>query len=328
MSNEEYNIDDLLVKVVSGESTEGENQYVLAWISESSANQRYFQDFQKIWTESRHLAIHSTVDEDQAWISFRQRVAGGGQVVTMQSGPKRLGAGRGWLRVAAVFLVVAAGSWFYYLYSYQPAQFLSVSSGARVVLDTLPEGSVVTLNKGAAIHYRRQFAGASRQVEMEGEAFFSVTADKDKPFVVKTNGVSITVLGTSFNVRTAGGKTEVVVETGRVEVRTGNRKLQVEAHERALIANDDPAPKKESNPDQLYNYYRTNAFECNGTPLWRLADKLNEVYKVHIVIDSQRLRNLLLTTTFVDESLDGILNVVSKTFAITVVRNGQEITLK
>ena len=147
MSNEEYNIDDLLVKVVSGESTEGENQYVLAWISESPANQRYFQDFQKIWTESRHLAIRSTVDEDQAWISFRQRVAGGGQVVTMQTGPKRLGAGRGWLRVAAVFLVVAAGSWFYYLYSYQPAQFLSVSSGARVVLDTLPEGSVVTLNK-------------------------------------------------------------------------------------------------------------------------------------------------------------------------------------
>ena len=327
MSNEEYNIDDLLVKVVSSESTEGENQYVLAWISESPANERYFQDFQKIWTESRHLAIHSTVDEDQAWISFRQRVDGG-QVVTMEPRPKRVGAGRQWLRVAAVFLVVAAGSWFYYLYSYQPAQFLSVSSGAKVVLDTLPEGSVVTLNKGTAIHYRRQFAGTSRQVEMEGEAFFSVTADKNKPFVVNTNGVSITVLGTSFNVRTDGGKTEVVVETGRVEVRAGDRTLRVEAHERALITNDNLTPKKESNPDQLYNYYRTNAFECNGTPLWRLAEKLNEVYKVHIVIDSERLRNLPLTTTFVDESLDGILGVVSKTFAIRIVRNGQEIMLK
>jgi len=214
------------------------------------------------------------------------------------------------------------------LYSYQPAQFLSVSSGAKVVLDTLPEGSVVTLNKGTAIHYRRQFAGTSRQVEMEGEAFFSVTADKNKPFVVNTNGVSITVLGTSFNVRTDGGKTEVVVETGRVEVRAGDRTLRVEAHERALITNDNLTPKKESNPDQLYNYYRTNAFECNGTPLWRLAEKLNEVYKVHIVIDSERLRNLPLTTTFVDESLDGILGVVSKTFAIRIVRNGQEIMLK
>jgi len=327
VSNEEYNIDDLLVKVVSGESTEGENQYVDAWISESPANQRYFQDFQKIWTESRHLAIHSTADEDQAWISFQQRV-NGGQVVKMATGPKHSATKGQWLRIAAVFMVVAAGSWFYYLSSYRPAQFLSVSSGTKVVLDTLPEGSVVTLNKGTAIHYRRRFTGTSRQVEMEGEAFFSVTADQNKPFVVNTNGVSITVLGTSFNVRTEGGKTEVVVETGRVEVRAGDRKLQVEAHERVIIGKDDPAPKKENNPDQLYNYYRTNAFECNGTPLWRLAEKLNEVYKVHIVIDSQRLRDLPLTTTFVDESLDGILDVVSKTFAIKVARNGQEITLK
>jgi len=85
---------------------------------------------------------------------------------------------------------------------------------------------------------------------------------------------------------------------------------------------------KEDNPDQLYNYYRTRTFECNGTPMWRLVEKLNEVYKVHIVIGENRLHDLKLTTTFVDESLDGILNVVSKTFGITVVRSGQEIILK
>jgi ferric-dicitrate binding protein FerR (iron transport regulator) len=321
----EYIIDDLLVKVVLGESTEGENQVVEEWINENPANERYFQDFQKIWTESRKLAIHSTVDEDQAWASFQQRVEGR-RVVAIDAPSKP--RSRQWLRVAAALLVVASACWLYYSHSDKAGQLLSVRSGSKVLLDTLPEGSVVTLNKGTAIHYQRQFSGPSRQVEMEGEAFFSVAADKEKPFVVNTKGVSITVLGTSFNVKTANGKTEIVVETGRVAVSAGGRTVQVNAREKVVIRKDNAAPEKEANPDQLYNYYRTNAFECDGTPLWRLAEKLEEVYKVHIVIANDRVRNLPLTTTFVDESLDGILKIVEKTFAITYVRNGPEITLK
>jgi ferric-dicitrate binding protein FerR (iron transport regulator) len=321
----EYNIDDLLVKVVLGESTEGENHVVEQWISENPANERYFQDFQKIWTESRKLVIHSTVDEDLAWTQFKERVEEG-QIVTMHAPPPP--PGRQWLRVAAALLVVASACWLYYTHFDKPGQLLSVHSGSKVLLDTLPEGSVVTLNKGTAIHYQRRFSGPSREVEMEGEAFFSVAADEKKPFVVNANGVSITVLGTSFNVKTANGKTEVVVETGKVAVSAGGRTVQVNAREKAVISKDNAAPEKEANPDQLYNYYRTNAFECNGTPLWRLAEKLEEVYKVHIVIANDRLRNLQLTTTFVDESLDGILKIVEKTFAITYVRNGPEITLK
>jgi len=321
----EYNIDHLLVKVVLGESTEGENQEVEAWINENPAHERYFQDFKKIWTESRKLVIHSTVDEDQAWAGFQQRVKKG-QVVTMDARPGT--RNRQWLRIAAALLVVASACWLYYSQSDKPGQLLSINSGAKVLLDTLPEGSVVTLNKATVIHYKRQFAGPSRQVEMDGEAFFSVAADKEKPFVVKANGVSITVLGTSFNVKTANGKTEVVVESGRVAVSAGGQTVQVNAREKAVIRKDNAAPEKEENPDQLYNYYRTNAFECNGTPLWRLAEKLEEVYNVHIVIANDRLRDLPLTTTFVGESLDGILKIVEKTFAITCVRNGQEITLK
>jgi len=324
--NHEYNIDDLLVKVVLGESTADENRVVQQWIDEDPVNKRYFQDFQRIWRESQKLAIRSTIDEDQAWVNFKQRVEGGAQLVSIEPGSQH--RTRHWLQIAAAILVVIAGSCFYYLYSYKPRHFLSVNSGTKVLLDTLPEGSVVTLNKGTAIHYRRQFAGASRQVELEGEAFFSVATDKDKPFVVNTNGVSITVLGTSFNVRTAGGKTEVVVESGRVAVSAKGQTVQVAAHERAIVGKDNTSLRKEVNPDQLYNYYRTNAFECNGTPLRRLAEKLEEVYKVHIVIANDRLRNLPLTTTFVDESLDSIMNVVSKTFGITVIHDGSEITWK
>jgi ferric-dicitrate binding protein FerR (iron transport regulator) len=322
---ENNNIDDLLVKVVLGESTAEELRFVQEWRAESPGNERYFADFERIWEESRNLTIRSTVDEEVAWGRFKKRVDGkDNKVVEMGSG-----RGRQWmLRVAAVFVVAMVGGWFFYTYSYKPGQFLSLNSGVNVLLDTLPEGSVVTMNKESSIRYRRRFTGDVRKVEMEGEAFFAVAPDKDKAFVVQTNGVTITVLGTSFNVRAVKGKTEVIVETGLVEIRKGGHVVRVGAHEKAVIGMDETRLVKEANPDQLYNYYRTKTFECNGIPMWRLVEKLNEVYKVHIVIGETRLRDLPLTTTFVDESLDGILDVVAKTFAITVVRNGQDIILK
>ena len=322
---ENNNLDDLLVKVVLGESTAEELSFVQGWRAESPENERYFKDFQRIWEESRNLAVRSTVDEEVAWGRFKKRVDGeDNKVVEMGSG-----RGRQWMiRVAAVFIVAMVGGWFFYTYSYKPGQFLSLNSGVNVLLDTLPEGSVVTMNKESSIRYRRRFEGDVRKVEMEGEAFFAVAPDKDKAFVVQTNGVTITVLGTSFNVRAVKGKTEVIVETGLVEIRKGGHVVRVGAHEKAVIGMDESRLVKEANPDQLYNYYRTKTFECNGIPMWRLVEKLNEVYKVHIVIGETRLRNLPLTTTFVDESLDGILDVVAKTFAITVVRNGQDIILK
>ena len=173
---ENNNIDDLLVKVVLGESTAEEQSFVQGWRAESPENERYFTDFQRIWEESRNLAVHSTVDEEVAWDRFKEKVGRGevsrgtGEDVEERGVVLEMGSGRRrqWmLRVAAVFIVVIAGGWFFYTYSYKPGQFLSVNSGVRVLSDTLPEGSVVTMNKESSIRYRRRFAGDMRQVEME-----------------------------------------------------------------------------------------------------------------------------------------------------------------
>lgn len=321
------NIDDLLVKVVLGEATEGELRYVQDWVAVSSDNKRYFDDFKRIWDESRNLAYRSTVNEEVAWVNFKQMVGAGqsgeGKVVRFANRKNYA-----WLRVAAILITVFTAGWLYYTYSYKPSQWLSIRSGAQVLSDTLPEGSVVTLNKQSSIRYKRNFAGDARKVDMEGEAFFKVAQDKNKPFVIHTNGVMIKVLGTSFNVRTTENAIEVIVETGMVEITRGAQSVRVGAHEKVLIGKNISAPVKEVNTDELYNYYRTNEFECDGTPLWRLVEKLNEVYKTQIVIGDNRLRDKLLTTTFQGESLDGILDVIAKTFTITVVRSGQEIILK
>jgi transmembrane sensor len=359
------NIDDLLVKLILGEASGDELSLVQQWVSLDPANERYLADFKRIWEESRNLAVHSTVSEDDAWKDFRRRVGvDAGRIAVAEGAGRDGGAGgfggggavgdgaggydadgnnaaggkvvirketvsiRAWLRVAAVFMVLLAGGWLYYNYEHKASSFIAVHSDEHVVTDTLPEGTVVTLNKQSSIRYAASFAGNARKVELEGEAFFDVTPDKNKPFLVYAKGVLIRVIGTSFNVKAAKVGTEVIVETGRVEVTSNEHTISLGAHEKALVSSTNSQPVKQDNRDDLYNYYRTNEFECNGLPLGRLVEKLNEVYKAQIVIGDNRLQDLPLTTTFRDESLDEILDVICKTLKITLVRNGAGIILK
>ncbi|MHA4810559.1 FecR family protein [Flavitalea flava] len=317
-------IDELLVKVMLGEASGQEEQWVKDWVSESNRNARYFEDFKLIWEESRNLAVQSTVNENDAWQNFQQRVKEENTPVINLATRRKYQ----WLKAAAIFAVLLTGGWLYTIYSDKQPQFLSLHSEGVVLTDTLSEGSIVVLNKQSSIRYKQQFPEDSRPVELEGEAFFKVSPDKNKPFIVHAREVTIKVIGTSFNVRTTKQATELIVETGMVEITKGGHTISVRANEKVIVRENDPLPEKQGNTDELYNYYRTHEFACNGISLERLVDKLNEVYKANIVIGNDRLRNMALTTTFRDESLDEILYIISQTFKISLVKNGQQTILK
>ena len=85
---------------------------------------------------------------------------------------------------------------------------------------------------------------------------------------------------------------------------------------------------KAEETERLYNYYRTREFVCDNTPLWKLVAVLNEAYGANIVIGRDALRNMPLTTTFNNESLERILDIIRTTFDITVVRQNNTIILQ
>ena len=216
-----------------------------------------------------------------------------------------------------------------------PQDVLRVGQARRAALGAFVEpvrtdDDEDSVSRGDVLEDLRQVIGAHGEVvDVLPHAVFAVAQDKNRPFVVQTNGMTITVLGTSFNVKNIEGKTEVIVETGMVEVRKGGEVLRVRAHERVVSEGSDMPMVRGENKDQLYDYYRTHVFECNGIPLWRLVEKLNEVYKVHIVIGNVGLRDKQMTTSFVDESLDGILDIIKQTFPGSKVDStGKEIILK
>jgi ferric-dicitrate binding protein FerR (iron transport regulator) len=290
---------------------------VKQWLTDE-ANLAYYSQLRKIWDESRQLAVTSSVDENRAWQKFQQRIH--------PAATRRTGSG--WMRVAASVIIIAGlGLLAYWVFGDRTKE-MTVVAQKTVLNDTLPDGSVVTVNKGSSISYPSKFKGETRKVSLKGEAFFNVTPNKKKPFIISVNDVQITVVGTSFNVKTINGKTEVVVETGIVKVTRAGKTVELRANEETIVEEKDTVLTKEKVSDQLYKYYRTKEFVCDDTPLWKLVEVINEAYNSHIVIGNPALKNMSITTTFNNESLDQVLNVISLTLNIKIIKEGDTINLQ
>ena len=317
-------MDELLVKYLADEATPPEQAMVEEWISSSEANRHYFQHFQLIWEESRQLAVTTTVDENKAWQKFQRRIK---KEETSKNTTSRFS----WWRIAASILIIAGITWFTSTIlnkGDKTQEIVSIASIDEVKNDTLPDGSIATLNKHTTISYPASFKGKTRNVKLKGEAFFNVEPDKEKPFIIDVNDVQVKVVGTSFNIRSHNDVTEVIVETGVVQVIKDGKIIELKAGERTSLTQKDSVAAKETSGDKLYNYYISKTFVCDNTPLWKLVEKLNEAYGVTIKIEREELHKLPLTVTFDEESLDTILNIISQTLMIKVSRNDNEIILR
>jgi len=113
-----------------------------------------------------------------------------------------------------------------------------------------------------------------------------------------------------------------------VQVSRRQQTVALHSTERIDIAESDSVLTKQAVTDKLYNYYRSREFVCDNTPLWKLAEVLEEAYGAHIVIARPELRGLPLTATFNDESLDTVLGVVGKTFNIKIEKTANQVVLK
>lgn len=130
------------------------------------------------------------------------------------------------MRYAAIIALVLIGSgvatWLYSTAS--KANYVTVTSTIGVKKLILSDGTKVWLNKGAKLIYPRQFLSERRNVELTGEAYFEVTKNRHKPFIVQAEKLSIEVLGTTFNCQSNSAETNSVVSLieGKVKVRGNN----------------------------------------------------------------------------------------------------------
>jgi len=315
--------DNLLIRYLLQEASAEQAKQVEEWRVKDVANEARFEQFRLIWQTSRKLKFEGRPDVRASLHKLNKKLAE--QKLQRQSSILRYS--NFWIKIAAVILLTAGGTWVYIASHADPKIVLSTE--AEVKKDTLSDGSVVTLNRKTTLKYPKKFNGEQRDVLLaKGEAFFNITANKDKPFIISTGGTIIKVLGTSFNVKNKDGNVEVIVETGIVEVIKNDNMLSLKPGEKVLVKKNTDELTKEKNSDKLYTYYRSQELVADNMPLWKMVQILNEAYDVHIVISNKELNNLPLNTTFKNETLNDILQIISRTFKITVEKKHDEIILK
>ncbi|MBT1687111.1 FecR family protein [Dawidia soli] len=184
----------------------------------------------------------------------------------------------------------------------------------------LPDGSTIELNEGSTLFYDSDFGKTNRVVTLDGQGYFDVAHDPDKPFLVKSPDVVVTVLGTAFDVRAYAGE-DVTVTVSRGKVKVGN---ETEVFGELL-------------PDQQLTYHRksarteTRALAAGKALDWKAdflilddvtvgeaLDKIADRFHVRVAFDDEAIRGCKVRIAFVHrESLDDMLGVLE---AITRAR--------
>lgn len=316
------NMDDLLVRYLLGESSEAERLAVKQWLAASAEHQRHYEQLKQIWDESAGLRADSPSGEE-AWLRFQQRIH---PETDYKSKTMKLNSGR---RVAAAVVLILLSSGLLWMVIFKPAARVVLTANRQVLTDTLPDNTIVTLNKDSRMSFSKKFWEKKRVVDLQGEAFFKVTHEARHPFVVQVGNLSITDIGTAFNVHESKNATEIIVAEGSVEVSAKGQSVVLAAHEKVVVSKKDGLLKKEKTSSRLFDYYRTHEFACNNTPLSELVTTLNEAYDANVVITSPELGRLPITTTFRrDQPLDSILTIIAQTFQqVSLSKQGEKFIL-
>jgi transmembrane sensor len=235
-------------------------------------------------------------------------------VVVMQAQPrKKIGAVVKWL--AAACLIAMVSIWWYRLQTpAMPAEIqyvtISAGTGAEHKKVSLPDGSNVYLNGKTTIKYPVAFELGQRKVYLDGDAFFDVTKDPQRPFIVEANGVSTTVLGTSFRIRhdDASDKIEVMVATGKVAVKkdtsmlgllTPGEGVEYNTKTSQLIRRQYPTAEITSMVQQTLHF--------NNTSFADVANELEKWYGVKVILQNEQLHNYRFSGEFRNAGLHAIL---------------------
>lgn len=298
-----YYYDELIIRSLAGEASAADQQELDQWRMADPSHEKQYLNSKKLWEESQAIQAVSTVDTDAAWNRFQRRL----------QQPQKTAFN--W-RVAAMVLLIAGAAWSAWWYrSYSAVQQIATTDS--IARQVLPDGSAITLNKTSGITWSRK---QKRQVTLHGEAFFNITRDTSLPFVVTAGKLTITVLGTSFNVRQTEDSTEVIVTTGKVKVDNGNSSTILLPGDKIIAYDSAATMQKGTESDRLYLYYQQQQFSCDNTPLWKLTEALEKAYNRQITIANPAIRDLRLNAVFQQEPLDRILAIVAQTLSIKVIK--------
>lgn len=332
---------DLLVKYICNEVNDQEKSMVESWLNQSAENYDELEELQKMLLKVDTTLKVKRFDTETAWQNVHSKITQS-QKAVIQLRKKRKEALLRFYKYAAVILIaILVGSVGFYLGFKNQTKVVYgelISANDQVVNEyTLPDGTIVALNSNSQLTFPKHFNDNIREVTISGEAFFDVTPNPEKPFVIHAGNAQVKVLGTSFNV-CAYPETEtveVVVKTGKVQVLNRNMEAELSPINEVFLTPGEKGTlylkrnllEKSENRNPNYLAWKTHDFIFEETPLNEVIQCLEKVYHVKIIVAEPELNNLLLNARFDKKPVDFVLDVVRLTFNLELSGDNEQFTL-
>lgn len=192
----------------------------------------------------------------------------------------------------------------------------------------LSDGTEVWLNSETELRYPDHFTGNSREVELSGEAYFEVAKNASCPFYVKTTGMQVQVLGTSFNVRAyPGEQRRTTLVEGRVAVGFGDQRIEILPGEQ-LILSENEAEVRQVNV-AYYTAWREYRFAFDDQYLVEVLKNLERWYDVHFLIHDDEIKTMRFTGNLPKyEDIDKILEIIELATCVKFDINDRTIAIR
>ena len=339
------NYTKLIFKKLKGDISLEEQSILDVWEGTSSENAQLSNQLEKDWelTADYTPQIDFEVDVDGDFRLLQQRIDADANLVTTavdklhianqpigkvvaMSSKKTSTRWIGWASAAVIAL--ALGFWF--MGNQQGITSDTLVAETRYQEKktlTLNDGTTVWLNDNSQLTYPTAFSDDTRVVQLTGEAFFDVTKNPAKPFIIETNKSKVTVLGTSFNVRSrlAENLTEVLVKTGKVRLENsaGDKKVELTPNQKGIhdVSNDSVTEMEEKNMNDLA--WHNDKLIFLNTPLNEVLDDLQRLFDVEISLADTELNDCSYGAIHeMKEGIDAILDAIADAYKMNVKKVG------
>jgi len=296
-------INILIIRLLSGEADVNEKKIIADWLRHSDDNKKLFADLREIWLSSGIPSNADSYHLEEAILKFREQIRKSKQ-------PQKLRINfMPYLKYAAIAILILALPFTYYtgtrnISADHSMTTISCAFGDKSSI-VLPDNSRVWLNSGSKLTFNSDFTNG-RKVLLEGEAFFSVSKDKNNPFRVKTTDIEIEVLGTEFNVKAYAEENTVstTLVEGSVKISSKDQNALLKPYQKLVF---DKGNKKmiiqelsDTAPD---TEWKDGRFVFRNESLAELAPKLERWFDVDIVFADEQVKNRRFTGILQRESI-------------------------
>jgi ferric-dicitrate binding protein FerR (iron transport regulator) len=327
-------INEIIAKALSHEATDQEMEQLQDWLNQSEVNRQQFDHIKYEWhlaQNSNNVIVNGEELKDKIWnLGHSQN----------RKPTKHRKSGYLHLRIAASFAILITFGTLTWFFANEFNSTIENNQAQIIIKSTtagqkskifLPDGTEVWLNAKSKLSYFENFSDSIRVVHLQGEAFFDVNKEPDRPFIVESHGILTEAIGTSFNIDAYDKNVEVALVEGKVEIKSTS------GHVSEILLN----PGQMAQYNDIDSAFNLTGFSAVETISWKegilyfkdasfneITERLKLWYGIEIELSGRKPPAKHYTGKFNNESLKNVMENISFALDFQYELSGKQLKIK